>query len=394
MATARPAPESTAEFHTPARVAIDARYLNGKSSGIGRYTENLVRQLLELDDALKIHLITTSEQPDPVPHARVTTQTFPGAPNGPITRLVLGRWIDWSDIDLFHSPFNSLPGGVPVPEVYTLHDIMWLFDPDLCMPPGIGQFFSKWYYRLVMPRSVAEAEHVFTVSKASRDTILERFPEKEGRVHVSYNAVDPDFKPVDPDVGWNALESIVPRGSRFVLIVGQGSPYKNHEGALDGFLRAFADDPDVYMVMVRRLSRSPSARWKALTNDPRCGDRIVRLDYVSFDQLLALYSLARAFVFPSFYEGFGLPQLEAMACGTPSVTSNYGAMAEIAGEASITVDPKAPDAIAEGLRTLVYDDEEYTRRRELSLKRAEAFTWQEAARRTLRIYREILNYDD
>jgi glycosyltransferase involved in cell wall biosynthesis len=282
---------------------------------------------------------------------------------------------------------------VPVPEVYTLHDIMWLFDPNLCMPPGIGQFFSKWYYRLVMPPSVAEAEHVLTVSEASRKTILERFPEKEGHVHVSYNAADSDFAPVDPDAGWKALEPIVARDKKFVLIVGQGSPYKNHEGALEGFLEAFGDDHDIELIMVRRLSRSPSARWKALTSDPRCGNRITRLDYVSFEQLIALYSLARAFVFPSFYEGFGLPQLEAMACGTPSVTSNYGAMAEVGGDAAVNVDPHDASDIARGLRSLVYDDDEYQRRRELALQRAEAFTWQESARRTLRVYRDILGLD-
>lgn len=378
------------EFYTPARVVLDARYLDGNHSGIGRYTENLVRHMLSLDGGLRLHLITHPKLANPVPHERVTTQTFRGAPNGPLTRLVLARTIDWSQVDLFHSPFNSLPAPVPVPRVYTLHDIMWLIEPNFCMPPGIGQFFSKWYYRLVMPASVAEADRIFTVSHASRRSIEERFPEKKGDVYVSYNAVDDFFRPVEPEDAWPLLsEHLAPR-TRFVLVVGQGSPYKNHEGALEGFIEAFADDPEVVIVIVRRLSRAPSERWKRLLSHERVAPRIVRLDYVSVEELRALYSMARAFAFPSFYEGFGLPQLEAMACGTPSITSNYGAMAEVGGGAALQVDPRDASEIAEAMRALVYDDEVYARQRELGLARAAEFTWEAAARRTLEAYRELL----
>ncbi|MGM0554774.1 MAG: glycosyltransferase family 4 protein [Myxococcota bacterium] len=379
-----------AEYDTPARVVLDARYLNGSHSGIGRYTENLIRHMLELDSGLRLHLITHPDAPNPVPHPRVTTQTFWGAPNGPMTRLVLPRFIDWDDVDLFHSPFNSLPAGVPVPEVYTLHDIMWIIEPDFCMPPGIGQFFSKWYYKLVMPASVAEADRIFTVSHASREAIEEQFPDKRGDVYVSYNAVDDFFHPVAPEEGWPLLNEYVAPKTKFVLIVGQGSPYKNHEGAVEGFIEAFADDPEIYMVIVRRLSRAPSEKWQRMLSDPRVASRIIKLDYVSGEELRALYSLARAFVFPSFYEGFGLPQLEAMACGTPSVTSNFGAMAEVGGEAAVKVDPHSAESIGEGLKKLVYDDGFYRERRQMGLERAAEFTWDEAARKTIEAYRELL----
>lgn len=370
---------------------IDARYLGPTSSGIGRYTENVIDQLLEVDDAIRLELITL---PNLIPGAverhpdRVGLQHYAAEPNSLRTRFAMTRKLDFGGIDLFHSPFNILPSGLPCPAVFTLHDIMWLLDADFCTDVLWRKIVTGTFYKQMIPRSVADADQILTVSHHSREAIEEYFPKTSGRVHVSYNAVDPFFYPVDPDddeEGWTAIEEYLERDTPFALIVGQASPYKNHPGAVAGFLEAFRDDPDVHLVMVRRLSRTTDARMNELLNDPALKGRVHQLSHVSGVQLRALYSLARFFLFPSLYEGFGLPALEAMACGTPVVTSEFGAMSEVGGEAALKVDPRDPSSIAEALRALG-DDGLWETCRQAGLERAAHFTWENCARSVLDAY--------
>lgn len=377
--------------HTDACVMIDARYISDQNSGIGRYTENLIEQLLELDRGLRLKLITHPSRPRPFDSPRVSCQTFAAAPNSLRTRFRLARHVDFDGVDLFHSPFNILPGGIDVPRVFTLHDIMWLLDANYCTDSWWRKIVTGTFYKQLIPRAVDESTRILTVSHHSRQSIEEHFPEMAGRVHVTYNGVDPFFRPTPAQEGWPLLSKWLPPKSRFVLVVGQGSPYKNHAGALAGFIEAFRDDPQVYFVLVRRLTRGPASRLRQLMADPAVASRIIQLDYVSGEELRALYSLAHAFLFPSLYEGFGLPALEAMSCGTPVVTSNYGAPNEVCGPAALTVDPESPDDIAAALRNLFDDDKLWQAQRQRGLEHAKRFNWRQCALDTLTVYRDILD---
>ncbi len=377
------------------RVMIDARYLGPKSSGIGRYTENVVDHLLMVDDGIRLDLVThegvipraVEDHPD-----RVTLQHWGPEPNSLRTRFAMSKAVNFDGVELFHSPFNILPANLPCPAVFTLHDIMWLLDANFCTDVLWRKVVTGTFYKQLIPRSVADAAQILTVSHHSRESIEEYFPAAEGRVHVSYNAVDPFFSPVDPesDEGWAALDEILPRDTPFALIVGQASPYKNHPGAVAGFLEAFRDDPEVQLVMVRRLSRTTDERMNQLLADPALKGRVHQLSHVSGGQLRALYSLAKFFLFPSLYEGFGLPALEAMACGTPVVTSNIGAMAEVGADAAMQVDPNDPKSIAEALQRLHTDEELWNERRERGFARAAEFTWESCARSVLDAYEAAL----
>jgi glycosyltransferase involved in cell wall biosynthesis len=379
------------DSHTDATVMIDARYISEHSSGIGRYTENLIEQLLELDSGMTLKLITHPSRPRPVESPRVSCQTYSAAPNSLRTRFVMASAVDTSGVDLFHSPFNILPARLDLPCIFTLHDIMWLLDTSYCTDSWWRKLVTGTFYKQLIPRSVDGADRVLTVSHHSRRSIEEFFPQMQGRVHVTYNGVDPFFRPTPPEEGWPLLSKWLTPGSRFVLVVGQGSPYKNHAGALAGFIEAFRHDPQVYFVLVRRLTRGPASRLRQLMADPDVASRIIHLDYVSGDQLRALYSLAHAFLFPSLYEGFGLPALEAMSCGTPVVTSDRGAPAEVAGPAALCADPESPADIADKLRRLFDDDELWHTQRERGLEHARTFTWRRCAKDTLAAYRTVLD---
>ncbi len=373
-----------------AQIVLDARYLNGSESGIGRYTEQLVRCALEMAPSIRFHLITHPAHPRPIDHERVTSASFRAPADSPQTRLLLPHLRDLGRGDLFHSPFNYLPGELDIPTVFTLHDIMWLIEPDYCTHRLWEKWISGTYYQWVIPRSVNETDRILTVSHHSREEIEDYFPQTEGRVHTTYNGVDPFFRPVSPEEGWPLIQAFLPPRSKFVLVVGQESPYKNHPGALEGFIEAFRDEPHVYFVLVGRLDKPPSDDLRVLMDDPDVSSRIVEPGYVSREQLRALYSLARVFLFPSLYEGFGLPSLEAMACGTPVVTSDRGAPEEIGGEAAVCVEPTSPEAIGAALKRLMGDDAWYDECREACLERASQFTWRRCAAQTLDVYREML----
>lgn len=370
---------------------IDARYLDGHSSGIGRYTQYLIEELIKLDETLHLRLITSPKNPKPVDHPRVTCQVFRAVANSLRTRFALTRAIDFQGVDLFHSPFNILPANLPVPSVFTLHDIMWLLDVNYCTDSRWRKVVTGTFYQQLIPRSVAQASRIFTVSEYSKTEIEDYFPDTKGRVDVTYNGLDPFFQPVSPEDGWPLLQKHLPKNSRFVLVVGQGSPYKNHAGALAGFLEAFRDRKDIYFVIVRRMSNGPADRLHQLMQDPALKGRVVHLEHIDGHELRALYSLATAFLFPSLYEGFGLPALEAMACGVPVVTSNIGAPAEIGGNAAVLVDPHDEPAIGRALTRLFDDPAHHTERRNAGFERAQQFQWRHTAQAALAGYNKILN---
>jgi glycosyltransferase involved in cell wall biosynthesis len=371
-------------------VMIDARYLRTKTSGIGRYTEHIIPEMLALDPTLRLKLITHPERPVPFEHERVSCTRFGAPANSLQTRFGLARAVSFEGVDLFHSPFNILPARLPVPAVFTLHDIMWLLDPRFCTTSRVGLLVTGTFYRELIPRSAAEARRVMTVSHHSKEAIESYFPELHGRVDVTYNGLDTFFHERPEAERWGQVAGLLGGKKRYVLVVGQGSPYKNHGGALAGFLHAFRDDPDMHLVLVRRFTRGQQADVKELLRDPAIKRRIIHLPYVTGEQLRALYGCAQTFLFPSLYEGFGLPPLEAMACGAPVVTSHDGAMAEVCGDAALKVDPRDHAAIGEALRQIAQDGALAARLREAGLRHAATFTWRRSAEQVLATYRAAL----
>jgi glycosyltransferase involved in cell wall biosynthesis len=385
---------STSTHRTDATVMLDARSTHGSTSGIGRYVEQLVQCALAVDPAIRFRLIVHPSDHDAYDHPRIETTGFRPSPNSLVDTLSL-RWaVDFSGVDLFHAPANLLPaGGAPVPTLLTVHDIMWLKGPGYWTDIWWREWITGTYYRSVLPRSIESADRIATVSQTIRSEILEAFPCQEGHVDVTPNGVDPFFRPIDDEDAWRALEGIVEPETRFVLTVGRGSPYKNHPGAVDAFLRAYGDDPDVHMVLVRTKVRGREPRLRRLLADSRADGRIHVLHRVDGDELLALYNAAETFLFPSFYEGFGLPIVEAMACETPVVTSSSGAPAEVAGSAALTADPRRPDACARALRRLdrrTGDDDLRKELIEAGRRRAGTYEWTRCARKTLAAYRRII----
>jgi glycosyltransferase involved in cell wall biosynthesis len=318
----------------------------------------------------------------------------PSVPRRTADRLrTLGRDLWWHQIGvglaarragcgLLHLPATLGPARPGIPTVVTIHDLALLHFPG---------YFPPWpraYARVVLPRAARAARAVIAVSAATRKDVVEGLGVDERRVAVVPNGVDPVF---------NAAAAESPRAAEvwdrlrlpaaFALAVGTVEPRKNLARVLEAvwMLRARPETADVTLV------HAGPTGWLAgdverRVRDLSLGEGIRFLGYVAPADLAVLYGLARVCVYPSLYEGFGLPVAEAMACGCPVVTSNVSSLPEVAGDAAVLVDPLSVDEIAEATGALWRDE---GRRRDLrarGLARALAFTWERTARETATVY--------
>ena len=369
------------------KIAIDARKLH--DFGIGTYIRNLVHELTQLDPSSEYVLFT---RPGDLAEVAATGGNVRGIaesapPYSLAEQLRLPLAARRVRADLFHAPHYVLPPFVPGPTVVTIHDCIHLRFPQY-LPSR-----AAWIYAHTMIRLAArKATRILTVSDASKGDILYYTGVRDDKVVVVHNGLDARFAtPPDAD----ALDRVRQRfdlGHPYVLYVGNIKPHKNLERLIEAFALARAGGPDdLRLVLIGdEISKYPALRQSVHRHRV---DKYVR--YFGFQPaatLVAFYRLARAFVFPSLYEGFGLPPLEAMANLTPVVTSNLSSLPEVVGNAALLVDPYDPQSIADGIRRAISDEPLRQMLIERGRLRAQAFSWREAAARTLAVYREAIGH--
>lgn len=372
------------------RVAFDARYANGRGSGIGSYTINLARALVAAAPDLELLLIRGASAGPPIADSsRVREIRFPFPPNSLFTRRLLGPALRAHRFDLYHSPFAVTPDAIRVPVLATVHDVMWMVDPRFISHSRVTRLIGGAFHRASLRATMARADRILTGSNATRRAIAAESPDRAAAIRLTANGVDTGkFRAMDRGDAFLALRDLVTPGAPFVLTVGDASPHKNHVNAVRAFAEAFRDHPEWRMILVRRFGRRDVA-FSRLLGSPGVAGRVMVLPHVDAARLNALYHAARIYLHPSVYEGFGIPILEAMHVGTPVVTSNTGALAEVAGDAALLVDPGDVSAIAAALERVNRDAGERARLIAAGRARAAAFTWEACARATLAVYREV-----
>lgn len=364
-------------------MAVDLRALVGQPSGIGFFTLELLRELVLRGGADYIgmaHAATSVE--DELAEAGVAVERQP-APLGVLwQQLQLPRRVRRADIDLLWSPLLTLPARLPKPGVVTVHDLTALLYPEshrLKVRLSILPFLN---------RTLDIARRVVVDSKATADDLHFHFPECADRVEVVYPGVGAEFAPAEAGaVAATRAELGCPDG--YLLYVGTLEPRKNVGLVLDVWEALRADDQSVPPLVLaggygwgsRRLLR----QIERLT--PR---GLTYLGHVDRSLLIRLFQAASVFVYPSFYEGFGLPPLEAMACGVPTITSDRSSLTEVAGSAALTIDPDDADSLADALRRVLSQPELALELGERGLEQAERFSWSQAAREMETIFLESL----
>ena len=291
-------------------------------------------------------------------------------------RLRLPLWADLAagGVDVFHSPDFVLAPVRSARSIVTVHDLTFVVRPE-CAAASLRRYLSR-----MVPRSVHRADRVLADSKATADDLMRLYDVPAERLDVVYSAADPRFRPLPPAEAEALLAGLdVPRP--FLLTVGTLEPRKNLSRLIDAFLSL--DLPQQLVVVGARGWLYGDLLAKLAQ------PRIVAPDHVSDDQLVALYNLAEAFVYPSLYEGFGLPPLEAMACGVPVAVSNVSSLPEVVGQAGLTFEPEDTGAIAAAIRRLVDDAGLRAELRAAGPEQAANFSWEASARQLKGIYESL-----
>jgi glycosyltransferase involved in cell wall biosynthesis len=367
------------------RIAIDARKLH--DFGIGTYIRNVLRGLARLDSQTEYVLLCRPGDADIAadlgPNFRTVIETARPYSVGEQFKIPLSLVRERAH--LLHEPHYVLPPATRCRAVVTIHDCIHLMFPQY-LPGSLAHFYA----RASMWSAVKKADRVMTVSEASKRDILRFFDIPPEKVAVIHNAIDERFLAEPDEERMERIKQRYQLDHPFLLYVGNIKPHKNLERLVEGFAKARHKGlGDVRLVIVGdQHSKYPPLRQAVHRH--RLDKDVRFLGFQPYDMLAVFYRLARAFVFPSLYEGFGLPPLEAMACGTPVVTSNVSSLPEVAGDAAVLVDPYDTDSIADGITRAVTDDrlrEELTRR---GLARAREFSWTESVAAIHDIYMDVL----
>ncbi|MAU00152.1 MAG: glycosyl transferase family 1 [Anaerolineaceae bacterium] len=369
------------------RIGFDGTPLLGQRSGVGHYTGRLLAHLVQQRPEWEYMLF--SNRPFEPLEAELA-RALPLADNFGFSRfvwmqLILPRIIRQRQPDLCHFPNNTAPLCLSRPSVITIHDAS-LFLHSRHHPRS-----RLLALRLLLPHVARRATAVITVSHHARQDLMRILQLPAEKIHVIHEAAPAGFQPLDDPIERRQLRARYNLPEQFVLFVGTMEPRKN----LKRLIRAIAQlrwrGCDTRLVLVGPngwlINGSLDKEIEALNLQ----DAVQNLGYVPQEDLPGIYSLATIFAFPSLYEGFGLPPLEAMACGTPVLTSRDSAMAEICGEAAWLVDPQQEAAIADGLACLLADPERREHLRQLGLARAQHYSWERTARETAVVYEKVLN---
>ncbi len=302
-------------------------------------------------------------------------------------QFALPRQVSSDRVDVLHCPNNTAPlsdlGGARL--VLTVHDVMFLLPrSDVPRPTVLNQRLGRLYRRLVVPKAARRAVRIVTVSEHSRRDIGRVLGLSEDRIDVVLTGPGPEFHRLTDLSRAHATLKRHHVRMPYVLGLAASDPRKNIGVLIEAFTRLKADAPEYQLVLAGAGSKDSSklraaATWPQLTSD------VVLPGFVSQSELVDLYNLADFFVFPSLYEGFGLPVVEAMACGTPVIASNRSSIPEVAGGAALLVEPSAVELGAAMLR-MARDQQGRSARIDAGLVRVKAYSWTDSAAHMLDIY--------
>ncbi len=366
-------------------IGIDARIVYYARGGVPNYVLHLLEALAALDadtDYCILHSRKDRNPPLPGPNFDPVACWTPS--HHRLERWALGVEVARLGLDLLHSPGFVPPAGGVRRSVLTIHDLNFIYYPQFLTPE------SHRYYNQQIEWVVRRADHILADSHATKSDLTSLLAVPSEKVSVVHLAADPSFRPLPETETKQVATRYGLEPSRFLLFVGTLEPRKNLPGLLQAYrylLDAKVTTAPLVLVGGKGwLYDEVFERLETL----HLTERVRLLHGVPNADLPGLYNAASVLTMPSFYEGFGLPALEAMACGTPVVVAERASLPEVVGEAGLLVNPDDPDDIAQALARALTDEPLRARMRELGLAQAARFTWEETARQTLAIYRMVL----
>jgi glycosyltransferase involved in cell wall biosynthesis len=364
-----------------ARIGIDARLLYYRRGGIPEYTRQLIKFLAELDHENEYAIVHNFRDKNSYTRATNFSRVNAYTPaHHKLERTALSIEMLPRRLDLFHSPDFIAPRYAARKHIITIPDLHFLYHPEFLPPDGLA------YYQDNIHASIARADHILVQTQGTKQDVMERLGVPEEKITVHLLGINPEFKPLPSDDIKAALAKYdLP--DEYILFIGTVEPRKN----LPNLFRAYDILREKYPD-IPRLVLGGQPGWRVERATENLDESVVTwIKGVPAEHLPALYAGAMMLVLPSFHEGFGMPAVEAMACGTPVVVTNRGSVPEVVGNAGIFIEPDSVESIVSGIEKLLNDSTLRDELRQKGLERANEFTWQRTAEIALQTYQKLLD---
>jgi glycosyltransferase involved in cell wall biosynthesis len=365
------------------RIGIDARLVYYSRAGIGQYILGLVEGLSKVDEENE-YVLLQSRKDETILTARAnfSRKSLWTPSHHRLEQLALPFEITPLRLDILHSPDFIPPFRRDYKSVITVHDLAFILYPHF-----LTQESARYYGQI--DRAVRHADHIIADSLSTRRDIINFLGVPESKITVIHAAANSRYRPIEDEHSQKEIREKYGLDGPFMLFVSTIEPRKN----LPTLLRAYRQLLDHYKLEVR-LVVAGQRGWFcgevfAVTETLKLNDDVLFLGHVPMNDLALLYNAARVHVHPSFYEGFGLPPLEAMSCGTPTIVANVSSLPEVVGDAGLLVDPEDVEAWTVAMWRVLADKSLHSELAEKGLKRAQLFSWEKAARETLGLYSRL-----
>jgi len=355
-------------------------------TGIGTYTARILENIMSIDLQNNYRFFWPNEGYDFLLGKKNISLTLFGEKNKKFwDEFFLPAQVKNCNCDIFHLPQNGL--GLPKSKycsyVATVHDLIPYVMPDTCGKSYLDKFLQD------MPYILEKCDKVITVSNYSKQDIIKYFKLPEDKIKVTYLAADSRFKLMNKEASWEFLKKEYSYSNDFILYLGGFSPRKNVEGLLESYRRVYRELPGYYDLVLIGASRDNHYELRKKAEGMGLTDRVVFAGYVPYEHLPFFYNCSSLFVYPSLYEGFGLPPLEAMTCGTPTITTNVTSIPEVVGEGAVLTDPYNTDELTDKIYKTISDSEFREQLSIKALRRAYNFSWKKTAIETVKVYEEV-----
>ncbi len=375
------------------RIGIEAqRLFRKKKHGMDIVILELLKQIQQIDTENEYIVFVKPDKDDAcLAASRNMKIELVDAPSYPIwEQFALPQAAEKANLDILHCTSNTAPLFCSVPTIVTLHDVIFMESKSAFRRGGsLYQRAGNAYRKLVVPRAIENAAHVITVSNYEQNNINRTFPYIEDKLSVIHNGVGQQFRKITDTTRLEQVRAQYNLPDRFIFFLGNTDPKKNLKRVLEAFIRYVRLSNNPMPMVIADFSPKRLTRALQDIGYPPLLHHFVLPGYIQNRDLPAIYSQCDVFLYPSLRESFGIPILEAMACGAPVITSNCTSMPEVSGDAAHLINPYDPESIVLALLRLTTDEDLRNHLSRRGASRAPLFSWRSAARKLLTRYQQF-----
>lgn len=368
------------------KIAFDARGINWyRGTGIGTYTENLLKKLLSIDKLNSYTLYWSGESYNKMKRNNTTIKMASKRYHRFFEEYYFPNDIKQNHIDIYHISQNGigLSEKLNCIKVVTIHDLI-----PYIMPETVGKGYLLKFLK-EMPKILETADAVITVSECSKKDILRFFPMDPDKIFVTPLSANENYKPLNKDLCKKYLFTKYKIDAPFILYIGGFSPRKNVASLIKAYEKLIKEYKYTVKLVICGFKNEEADNLLNISKKSKLSQNIIFTDYVPEEDMPVFYNASEVFVYPSLYEGFGLPPLEAMSCGTPVITSDLSSIPEVVGNGAILINPLDYEILTLKLHEVLTNDELKMCLSQNGFKQSLNFSWEKTAENTLKIYEKI-----